>query len=56
MNLLQLVSEVGSQMAQMDLPLPEITKEDFLHVWTQFKSVAVAKEWNAQKKALVLRT
>ena len=43
-------------MAQMDLPLPEITKEDFLRVWTRFELVAAAKEWNAAKQATVLPT
>ena len=36
-------------MAQMDLPLPEITMENFLHAWTRFELVAIAKEWNAGK-------
>lgn len=43
-------------MAQLDLPLPEITKEDFLRAWTRFELVATAKEWNAGKKATVLPT
>jgi len=43
-------------MAEMDLPLPEITKEDFLHVWTRFELVATAKEWNTAKRATVLPT
>ena len=42
-------------MAQMDLPLPEITKKDFLRAWTRFQLVAAAKEWrNAAKQATVL--
>ena len=40
----------------MDLPLPEITKEDFLRVWTQFELVTTAKDWNAAKRAMVLPT
>ena len=52
----KLVSEVGLRMAQMDLPLPEITKEDFLRAWTRFELVAAAKEWNAAKQATVLPT
>ena len=43
-------------MPQMDLPLPEITKEDFLHAWTRFELVTTAKEWNAAKRATVLPT
>ena len=43
-------------MAQMDLLLPEITKEDFLRAWTRFELVATAKEWNAGKRATVLPT
>ena len=43
-------------MAQMDLPLPEITKEDFLRAWTRFELVAAAKDWNAAKRATVLPT
>ena len=34
----------------MDLPLPEITVEDFERVWTQFELVANAKDWNANKR------
>ena len=43
-------------MAQMDLPLPEITMENFLRAWTRFELVAAAKEWNAGKRAIVLPT
>ena len=39
---------------QLDLPLPEITKKDFLHVWTRFELVVADKEWNPDKKATVL--
>ena len=41
---------------QLDLPLPEITKEDFLQAWTRFELVAAAKEWNTTKQATVLPT
>jgi len=41
---------------QLDLPLPEITKEDFLRAWTRFELVATAKEWSSAKKAIVLPT
>ena len=40
----------------MDLPLPEITMENFLCAWTRFKLVAAAKEWNTGKRAIVLPT
>ena len=43
-------------MAQMDLPLPEITMENFLRAWTRFELVAAAKEWNVRKRAIVLPT
>ena len=43
-------------MAQMDLPLPEITMENFLRAWTRFELVAAAKEWNTGKRAIVLPT
>ena len=55
-NLLQIGVRSGIGMAQMDLPLPEITKEDFLRAWTHFELVAAAKEWNAAKRATVLPT
>ena len=41
---------------QLDLPLPEIAKEDFFRAWTRFELVATAKEWNPEKKAIVLLT
>ena len=34
-------------MAQLDLPLPEITVADFQRSWTRFELVASAKEWDA---------
>jgi len=41
-------------MASLDLPLPEITVEDFSHAWKHFELVAAAKEWNPAKKTTVL--
>ena len=38
----------------MDLLLPEITKEDFLHAWRHFELVAATKEWKMAKRATVL--
>ena len=43
-------------MAQLDLPLPEITMSDFERSWTRFELVASAKEWNDTKKKLILPT
>jgi len=44
-------------MAQsFDLPLPEITVNDFWHSWTRFELVATAKEWNEAKQKLKLPT
>jgi len=34
----------------LDLPLSEITSEEFQQVWTQFELVAVAKEWSDNRK------
>jgi len=36
--------------SQLDLPLPEITIEDFHRLWTRFELVASAKEWDAAKQ------
>ena len=41
-------------MAQFDLPLPEITVEDFERSWTRFGLVANAKEWNEEKRLSVI--
>lgn len=41
-------------MAQFDLPLPEITVDDFERAWTRFHLVADAKEWNEQKRLAVV--
>jgi len=43
-------------MATLDLPLPEITVEDFNRAWTRFELVAKAKEWSADRQKLVLPT
>ena len=40
----------------LDLPLPEITTEEFHQAWTRFELVADAKEWNADRRKLVLPT
>ena len=50
-NPLQIGIRSAIGMAQMDLPLPEITKEGFLCAWTHFELVAAAKEGNAAKKS-----
>ena len=34
-----------SKMTQLEVPLPEITVEDFSRAWTWFGLVAVAKGW-----------
>ena len=41
-------------MAQFDLPLPEITAEEFERSWTRFCLVADAKEWNEEKRLSVI--
>lgn len=40
----------------MDIPLPELTVENFKRAWTRFELVAKAKEWNAAKQLIVLPT
>ena len=40
----------------LDLPLPKITSEEFHQAWTRFELVASAKEWNGERKKLVLPT
>ena len=37
--------------AQLDLPLPEITIEDFHRAWTRFNLVSTVKEWNVAKQS-----
>ena len=41
-------------MAAFDVPLPEITVEEFLRAWTRFELVSTAKEWNSEKQASIL--
>ena len=43
-------------MAQLDLPLPELTVSDFERSWTRFELVATAKEWSDVKKKVILPT
>ena len=44
-------------MAQpLDLPLPEITTENFTRAWIPFELVAKTKEWVAAKQLTVLPT
>ena len=40
----------------MDLPLPEITANEFQRSWTRFELVASAKEWDEAKQKLILPT
>ena len=49
-----LVSEVVLPMALQDIPLPEISVEEFHQAWTKFELAAVAKEWNATKQLSVV--
>ena len=41
-------------MAQFDLPLPEITAEDFERPWTCFCLVTDAKEQNEEKRLSII--
>ena len=51
------MSKVGSSTsAQLDLPLPEITEENFSRAWTRFELVASAKDWDATKQAVIVPT
>ena len=44
-------------MAQnLDLPLPEITANDFQRSWTRFELVESTKEWDEAKQKLILPT
>ena len=43
-----------NKMTQLELPLPEITVEDFSRAWTRFGLVAVAKGWDGAKQLAVL--
>jgi len=44
-------------MAQStDIPLPEITIEDFRRAWTRFELVATAKKWGEDKQLAIIPT
>ena len=43
-------------MARTDIPLPEITAEEFDRSWTRFKYVALAKEWGEDKQLTIILT
>lgn len=44
-------------MAQpLDIPLPEVTVEDFSRAWTRFELVAAAKQWDDPKQLSVIPT
>ena len=47
---------VRSGIRTFDLPLPEITVEEFPRAWTRFELVSAAKDWNAEKQASILPT
>ena len=55
-----LVSEVGYDRIMMsrqsEIPLPEITREDFKRAWTRFELVAKVKEWDDNKQLAVIPT
>ena len=51
------MSEVGSVTAQsLELPLPEITTDDFVRAWSRFSLVAAAKKWDEAKQLEYLPT
>ena len=41
---------------KVNIPLPDITCEDFESSWIRFELVAAAKEWSQEKRALILPT
>ena len=41
---------------QLDIPLPEITVEDFERSWTRFDLVAAAKKWDDAKQLVIVPT
>jgi len=45
-----------TNMATMDLQLPELTTDDFHRAWTRFELIAAAKEWNNAKKLTIVPT
>ena len=50
-----MVSGVGF-MATLELPLPEITIENFDHSWTRLLLVANAKEWDGARQLVIIPT
>ena len=42
--------------SNLDIPLAEITMDNFEHLWTRFTLVAAAKEWPEAKQLIVLPT
>lgn len=43
-------------MAQLEVPLPEISTEEFDRSWARFELVARAKEWNDDKQLAIIPT
>ena len=43
-------------VVQLDLPLPEITIEDFHCAWKRFDLVSTTKAWNSEKQKVILPT
>ena len=41
---------------QLEIPLPEIAKEDFKRSWARFELVAMAKEWDADRQRAIIPT
>lgn len=41
---------------KMNIPLPDITCEDFESAWIRFELVAAAKGWTLEKQVLILPT
>ena len=40
----------------LEIPLPEITEDNFTRAWTRFELVSAAKQWEADKQAKILPT
>ena len=49
-------NQLFTMATPLDLPLPEITVDDFQRAWTRFELVAAAKEWNDDKQKVILPT
>ena len=49
-------NQLFTMATPLDLPLPEITVDDFQRAWTSFELVAAAKEWNDDKQKVILPT